>query len=65
MEVPKDYHKMYHVRILGEFGVGKTSLVFRIAQNKFVENPFIIGIDFLATYKKIDNLQYKVLLWEF
>ena len=60
-----DYDELITIMILGNSSVGKTSFILRFTENKF--NSFYlstIGIDYKMKYIKINNIQYKVLLYD-
>ncbi|KAM8719880.1 hypothetical protein ACLKA7_006009 [Drosophila subpalustris] len=51
--------------IIGESGVGKSSLVRRFVENKFDENHDVtIGMDFKTAVMNVDGIDYKVALWD-
>ncbi|XP_034106015.1 ras-related protein Rab-18 [Drosophila sulfurigaster albostrigata] len=51
--------------IIGESGVGKSSLVRRFVENKFDENHDVtIGMDFKSAVMNVDGIDYKVALWD-
>ena len=44
------------ILFIGDVGAGKTSLIYRLAENKFYENYYgSIGIDFRIKYHDIDS----------
>lgn len=55
--------------ILGETGVGKTSLANRLIFNKFVQAPTTVGIDVhewdITSTGKEDDKDTKIVLWDF
>ena len=57
----------YIIKILtlGYTTVGKTSVVLRFSEDRFVENQFAtIGIDFKTKYIKIGDASVKVFFWD-
>jgi small GTP-binding protein len=51
--------------MLGDSGVGKSSTLIRFAEDQFFENyPATIGVDFKIKYLEIDNMRYKLMLWD-
>ncbi|XP_030379157.1 ras-related protein Rab-18 [Scaptodrosophila lebanonensis] len=51
--------------IIGESGVGKSSLIRRFVENKFDENHDVtIGMDFKSKVMNVDGIDYKVALWD-
>ncbi|XP_037943607.1 ras-related protein Rab-18 [Teleopsis dalmanni] len=51
--------------ILGESGVGKSSLVRQFIENKFEDNYDVtIGMEFKTKVMKINDVNYKLALWD-
>ncbi|XP_022219762.1 ras-related protein Rab-18 [Drosophila obscura] len=51
--------------VIGESGVGKSSLIRRFVENKFDENHDVtIGMDFKSKVMNVDGTDYKVALWD-
>ncbi|EDW05838.2 ras-related protein Rab-18 [Drosophila mojavensis] len=51
--------------IIGESGVGKSSLIRRFVENKFDDNHDVtIGMDFKSAIMNVDGIDYKVALWD-
>ncbi|XP_023162310.2 ras-related protein Rab-18 [Drosophila hydei] len=51
--------------IIGESGVGKSSLIRRFVENKFNDNHDVtIGMDFKSAIMNVDGIDYKVALWD-
>ncbi|EDW00087.1 ras-related protein Rab-18A [Drosophila grimshawi] len=51
--------------IIGESGVGKSSLIRRFVENKFDDNHDVtIGMDFKSAVMCVDGTEYKVALWD-
>ncbi|XP_017054936.1 ras-related protein Rab-18 [Drosophila ficusphila] len=51
--------------VIGESGVGKSSLIRRFVENKFDENHDVtIGMDFKSKVMNVDGIDYKVALWD-
>ncbi|SPP89632.1 ras-related protein Rab-18 [Drosophila guanche] len=51
--------------VIGESGVGKSSLIRRFVENKFDENHDVtIGMDFKSKVMNIDGADFKVALWD-
>lgn len=59
------YNLLYKIIIIGDSNVGKSSLVLRYCDNKFIQN-FIstIGIDFKIKTIEIDGMKIKVQIWD-
>ena len=57
----KDIDANYKIVLIGDAGVGKTSLLLRFADNIFNKNPLsTIGVDFKIKTLKVDNKIIKV-----
>ncbi|KAH8345176.1 hypothetical protein KR059_007723 [Drosophila kikkawai] len=51
--------------VIGESGVGKSSLIRRFVENKFDDNHDVtIGMDFKSKVMNVDGIDYKVALWD-
>ncbi|XP_017485937.1 PREDICTED: ras-related protein SEC4-like [Rhagoletis zephyria] len=51
--------------IIGESGVGKSSLIRRFVHDKFDDNYDVtIGMDFKGKVVNINGLEYKLALWD-
>ncbi|MHA1820992.1 MAG: Rab family GTPase [Promethearchaeota archaeon] len=62
--ISKQY--IFKILIAGEGGVGKTTMLNRIIQNRFVEDTkMTIGVDFFLYGLKVDNFDVKLQLWDF
>ena len=62
----QDEHKyLFRVCLLGDAGVGKTSLMSRFVDNSFKENyNNTIGVDFRIVTLKHENTVYKIHIWD-
>ncbi|XP_065362910.1 ras-related protein Rab-18 [Calliphora vicina] len=57
--------KAIKLLVIGESGVGKSSLIRRFVENKFDENHDVtIGMDFKSKVMNIDGVDYKLALWD-
>ncbi|XP_004536702.1 ras-related protein Rab-18-B isoform X1 [Ceratitis capitata] len=57
--------KTIKLLIIGESGVGKSSLIRRFVENKFDDNHDVtIGMDFKSKVVNIDGIEYKLALWD-
>ena len=55
----------FKIIIVGESGVGKSSLLKRAVQNKFDENyQATIGFEFLLMHFKVNDLKIKLQIWD-
>lgn len=60
-----DYDWMIKVIIIGDSAVGKTNMLLRTCDNKFVPNHLsTIGVDFKMKLIDIDNKKLKMQLWD-
>jgi small GTP-binding protein len=51
--------------IIGDSGVGKSSLLFRYQENKFADNYIMtIGINYVWNTVEIDNIKIKLQIWD-
>ena len=56
---------MFKILLLGDSGVGKSSLLLRYTKNEFLTDMrSTIGVEFGLKYIKINNLQLKVQIWD-
>jgi len=61
----KDYDHLFKFVLIGDSGVGKSSLLFRFAEDSFTESyTSTIGVDFLFRKVDIDGKMVKVQIWD-
>lgn len=61
----KDIDANYKVVIIGDAGVGKTSMLLRFADDIFNQNPLsTIGVDFKIKTLKVDQKYIKMQVWD-
>ena len=61
----KNYDYLFNILVIGDYKVGKTSLITRFSQDIFSEDNFLtIAIDFKTKIIEIDNKLIKVALWD-
>ena len=59
------YEKILKIVILGESSVGKTNLLSRYLDNKFIEDkPATVGVDFFSKELEIENKIVKTQFWD-
>ncbi|GBP12040.1 Ras-related protein Rab-4B [Eumeta japonica] len=57
--------KAIKLLVIGESGVGKSSLIRRFVENKYSENHDVtIGMDFKSKVMNIEGVDYKLALWD-
>lgn len=61
----EEYDLMFKILLLGDSGVGKSSLLLRYTKDEFISDMrSTIGVEFGLKYIKIDNFQLKVQIWD-
>ena len=61
----EEYDLMFKILLLGDSGVGKSSLLLRYTKNEFISDlRSTIGVEFALKYLTIDNFQLKVQIWD-
>eukprot|EP00475_Leptophrys_vorax_P046306 TRINITY_DN989_c0_g1_i1.p1 TRINITY_DN989_c0_g1~~TRINITY_DN989_c0_g1_i1.p1 ORF type:complete len:212 (-),score=76.31 TRINITY_DN989_c0_g1_i1:114-749(-) len=61
----KDYDYLFKFVLIGDSGVGKSSLLFRFAEDSFTESyTSTIGVDFLFRKVNIDGANVKIQIWD-
>lgn len=64
-QLAEEYDMMFKILLLGDSGVGKSSLLLRYTKDQFMQDiRSTIGVEFGVKYLKIDNLQLKVQIWD-
>lgn len=59
------YNYLFKTVVIGDTGVGKTSLIYRLLNDKFNDNEgFTIGVDFGLTCTHINGHDIKVHIWD-
>ena len=62
---PNQIEAIYKIVLIGDSGVGKTSLLLRFSDDIFNANPFsTIGVDFKIKTLKVDNKIVKMQIWD-
>ena len=61
----EEEEKELKIILLGESGVGKTSIIYRYYKNTFNSNlPSTFGSTFINKYLEKDNITYKLNIWD-
>ena len=61
----EEYDMMFKILLLGDSGVGKSSLLLRYTKDEFnTDMRATIGVEFGLKFIKIDNVQYKIQIWD-
>lgn len=59
-----DYSHLFKLLLIGDSGVGKSSLLLRFADNSYTGNYITtIGVDFKIRTITIDNQRIKLQIW--
>jgi Ras-related protein Rab-11A len=64
-KLTEEYDMAFKILLLGDSGVGKSSLLLRYTKNQFMTDMrSTIGVEFGVKFIKVDNLQLKVQIWD-
>jgi small GTP-binding protein len=64
MNASFQFQELYKVIIIGDTGVGKTSLLFRYVDNAVLDVTVSIGVDYKTKMVNVDNTKIKLQLWD-
>ena len=65
LPLDKDYDHLFKILIIGDSGVGKSSLLMRFADDTFLENSIrTIGVDFRTRTINVDGERAKLQIWD-
>ena len=64
-KVEQEFDILKKIIIIGDSGVGKSNILLRYSEGKFVDNYMMtIGINFMYKITKIDDLRIKMQIWD-
>lgn len=62
---PAEHDFLFKLLVVGDSGVGKSNLLFRFADNIFIEDSInTIGVDFKIRHIELDGKQIKLQIWD-
>ena len=60
------YEYLFKIVIVGDRGVGKSSLVYRYSNNMFPQSHMVtIGVDFVKKIERVDDKDVYMQLWDY
>jgi small GTP-binding protein len=62
--VSSDYDYLAKLIIIGDFGVGKSSLIRRFSENTFMDRSPSIGVDFKLKTVEVEDKLIKLQVWD-
>ena len=64
-KIEEEYDVLKKIIIIGDSGVGKSNILLRYSEGKFVENYMMtIGINFMYKVTTIDDIKIKMQIWD-
>eukprot|EP01118_Nematostelium_gracile_P000616 TRINITY_DN1066_c0_g4_i1.p1 TRINITY_DN1066_c0_g4~~TRINITY_DN1066_c0_g4_i1.p1 ORF type:complete len:219 (+),score=66.32 TRINITY_DN1066_c0_g4_i1:38-658(+) len=65
METPKEYDHLFKITIIGDSGVGKSSILLRFTDDNFDEgHPCTIGVDFKTQVMELSGKTINLSIWD-
>eukprot|EP00873_Tetraselmis_striata_P009873 jgi/Tetstr1/430137/TSEL_019970.t1 len=62
--ISEDFDHLFKLLLVGDSGVGKSSLLFRFTNDSFEDLPPTIGVDFKVKYLTLDGSRVKLTIWD-
>jgi small GTP-binding protein len=65
MNLSNSYHYSFKFIVIGDTGVGKTSIIGRLTENRFDSNhEFTVGVEFASKSIMINGKVIKLQIWD-
>mmetsp|Transcript_6955 Transcript_6955/g.14419 ORF Transcript_6955/g.14419 Transcript_6955/m.14419 type:complete len:210 (+) Transcript_6955:1394-2023(+) len=61
---PTLFDEQFKILLIGDSGVGKSSILLRFTEDAFDELPPTIGVDFKVKSMRVDGKQVKLTIWD-
>src|SRR5437870_2332915 len=59
-----NYDYVFKIILIGDSGVGKSSILYRLSDDKFSDVTSTIGVDYKTKIMNIDNKNIKLMIWD-